>query len=307
MKRIGPELKLPKLRSRSASSGAGDGIKVPPFLNDLYQDLRDRRLLPLVVLLLVGIVAAPILLGGGGSEGEEEEAAVPPPVASASGATASSLTVVEAHPGLRAPSKRLKGRTPTNPFTQRYTGSVREGGLPNETATTGSTTTSSTTTVEGGTASSETFGPPVASPVETSPGSSGGVDPGDDNVASGRLYTFTIDVQISRTEEKADGSKKMGEPTLRKDVKPPEPLPGAKAPVVTYLGVNYVKGKPRALLMVSRDVSAVYGDGNCVSGTSSCELLEVEPGFPEIFEYGPNDVRYKFNVLKIEIAADGNL
>jgi hypothetical protein len=303
VKRIGPELKLPKLRSRSGSSGNGSGIKVPPFLSDLYQDLRDRRLLPLVVLLLVGIVAAPILLGGGGSEGEEEEAAVPPPAASASGASASSLTVVEAHPGLRAPSKRLKHRTPTNPFTQRYTGSVREGGLPNETAT-----TSSTTTVEGGTtASSETYVPPVAGPVETSPGSSGGVDPGGDNVPAGRLYTFTVDVQISRTEEKGDGSKTMGEPSLRKGVKPPAPLPGAKAPVVTYLGVNYVKGKPRALLMVSRDVSAVYGDGKCVSGTSTCELLEVEPGFPEIFEYGPNDVRYKFNVLKIEIATEGNL
>jgi hypothetical protein len=301
MRRIGPELKLPKLRSRSASSGAGSGIKAPPFLNDLYGDLRDRRLLPLVVLLLVGIVAAPILLKGGAPESEDE--AVPPPAASASGAAASSLTVVEAHPGLRAPNQRLKGRTPTDPFTQRYTGSVRDGGLPNETATSGSTAT-----VEGGTtASSETSVPPVTNPVEGSGGSSGGVDPGEDNGVDAKLYTFTIDVQISRTEEQPDGSKKMGEPTVRKGVKPPAPLPGAKAPVVTYLGVNYVKGKPRALLMVSRDVGAVFGDAKCVSGTSTCELLEVEPGFPEILEYGPNGVRYKFNVLKIEIAGDGNL
>jgi hypothetical protein len=301
MKRLGPELKLPKLRSRSGTSRTGGGIKAPPFLADLYGDLRDRRLLPLVVLLLVGIVAAPILLRGGAPESEDE--AVPPPAASAPGAATSSLTVVEAHPGLRAPNKRLKGRTPTDPFTQRYTGSVREGGLPNETAT-----SSSTVTVEGGTtASSETSVGPVTNSVEGSGGSSGGADPGEDNGVDGKLYTFTVDVQISRTEEQPDGSKKMGEPTVRKDVKPPVPLPGAKAPVVTYLGVNYVKGKPRALLMVSRDVGAVFGDAKCVSGTSTCELLEVEPGFPEIFEYGPNGVRYKFNVLKIEIARDGNL
>jgi hypothetical protein len=214
--------------------------------------------------------------------------------------------VVEAHPGLRSPDKRLAGRTPTDPFTQRYTGSVRSGGLPNEDATaTTSTTEAGGGAVEGGTtASSGTPASPEPSAPESSGGSGG--SPGGD-LAPGRLYTFTVDVQISRTEEQPDGSKKMGEPTVRKDVKPPAPLPGAKAPVVTYLGVNFVKSKPRALLMVSRDVGAVFGDAKCVSGTSTCELLEVEPGFPEIFEYGPNGVRYKFNVLKIEIAHDGNL
>lgn len=299
MKRLGPDLKLPKLRSRSGSTGGG--LKAPAFLNDLYQDLRDRRLLPLVILLLVGIVAAPILLGGGSSEPEEE--VPPPPVASASGAAAKSLTVVEAHPGLRAPSKRLAGRTPNNPFNQRYTGSVRDGGLPNEnaTATTSTEEGGSTSVVEGGaTAGSGT----PAAPPETSGGSSG-ADPGDDEISGGRLYTFTVDVQLSRTEVQPDGSRKMGEPSVRKDVKPPAPLPGEKAPVVTYLGVNFVKGKPRALMMVSRDVSAVFGDAKCVSGTSSCELLEVEPGFPEVFEYGPNEIRYKLTVLKIEIANDG--
>lgn len=305
MKRLGPELKLPKRRPRSSSSGGSRSFKAPAFLTPLYEDLRDRRLLPLVILLLVGIVAAPILLGGGVSEPEEEVA--PPPVASGGAASASTLTVVEAHPGLRDPRKRLEGRTPTNPFTQRYTGSVREGGLPNENATT-TTTTATTPTVEGGTtASSGTPAPPVYSSPESSGGSSGGIDPGEDDFSDGRLYTFTVDVQISRTEVQPDGSKDMGEPSVRKGVKPPAPLPGEKAPVVTYLGVNYVKGKPRALLMVSRDVSAVYGDAKCVSGTSTCELLEVEPGFPEIFEYGPSGVRYKFNVLQIEIARDGNL
>ena len=38
---------------------------MPPFLVDLYYDLRDRRLLPLLALVLVAIVAVPFLLGGG--------------------------------------------------------------------------------------------------------------------------------------------------------------------------------------------------------------------------------------------------
>ena len=64
MKRIGPELKMPKLK--------GSDAKVPPVLADLYYDLRDRRLLPLIALILVAIVAAPFLLkeradGSGGA------------------------------------------------------------------------------------------------------------------------------------------------------------------------------------------------------------------------------------------------
>lgn len=304
MKRLGPELKLPKLRSRSSSPGGG-GFKPPAFLTDLYEDLRDRRLLPLVALLLVGIVAAPILLRGGSSE-SEKEAPLPPPAASPSVANANSLTVVEAHPGLRAPSKRLAGRTPTDPFTQRYTGSVRNGGLPNENTSTTTATEGGAVTTEGGTSAGTPIAPESSAP-EGSGGSNGNGNSPNADFSGGHLYTFTIDVQISRTEEQPNGAQKMGEPTVHKGVKPPAPLPGDKAPVVTYLGVNYVKGKPRALVMVSRDVSAVFGDAHCVSGTDNCELLEVEPGFPEVFEYGPNDVRYKFNVLKIEIARDGHL
>lgn len=47
----GPELKMPEM-------------KVPTFLSDLYWDLHDRRLLPLVALIVVAIVAVPFLLGG---------------------------------------------------------------------------------------------------------------------------------------------------------------------------------------------------------------------------------------------------
>jgi hypothetical protein len=69
VKRIGPELKMPKLK--------GSEMKVPPFLSDLYYDLRDRRLLPLLALILVAIVATPFLL----KEDSPEPAPAPPPVA----------------------------------------------------------------------------------------------------------------------------------------------------------------------------------------------------------------------------------
>ena len=38
-------------------------LKAPDFLADLYYDLRDRRLLPLIAVVVVAIVAVPFLLG----------------------------------------------------------------------------------------------------------------------------------------------------------------------------------------------------------------------------------------------------
>jgi len=58
--------------------------------------------------------------------------------------------------------------------------------------------------------------------------------------------------------------------------------------------------------MVSNNVTSVEGEGKCLSGTDTCQLLEVEFGFPEIFVYGANDVRYKINVLKIEPVVVGH-
>jgi hypothetical protein len=68
---------------------------------------------------------------------------------------------------------------------------------------------------------------------------------------------------------------------------------------VTFIGVN--PSTSLAVFQVSREVIALFGDGKCISGTSSCELVEVEKGFPETFEYGPGHVRYKFKIIKIEL------
>ena len=101
--RRGPELRLPD-------------IWVPKFLEDLYFDLRERRLLPLVALALAALVAVPIILSGGGKE--TPEPSVSPAAGSGQGAAARTArrTVVRANPGLRDYRKRLRGRKPTDPF-----------------------------------------------------------------------------------------------------------------------------------------------------------------------------------------------
>jgi hypothetical protein len=283
MKRLGPDLKLPK------SLKASD-LKVPPFFSDLYLDLRDRRLLPLVALMIVAILAVPFLLGG--SDKSESPPAVKPIGGDAQASTtAQTFTVVQARPGLRNYRKRLARRKPVDPFKQRYTGPVLTGSQLNAQTTTESSTSSETAVTS-----------PSSSPSSGAGEGGGGAEnggglvPGSDN-PNLKLFTWTIKVQISRTETAADGSVKMGEPTLHENVKPLTPLPGDKTPVVTSLGINPSTGN--ALLMVSKEVTALFGDAQCISGTGSCELVEVEKGFPETFEYGPGHVRYKFKIINI--------
>ena len=110
----GPELKMPEL-------------KVPPFLVDLYWDLRDRRLLPLVVLVVVAIVAVPFLLGGGSEEADAAAGRRRCGGLESPAIERAKLTVVEAKPGLRDYRKRLADRRPTDPFKQRYTAPVLKG------------------------------------------------------------------------------------------------------------------------------------------------------------------------------------
>lgn len=305
MKRLGPDLKMPSLK--------GGNVKMPPILSDLYWDLRDRRLLPVLALILVAIVAAPFLLSGGSS------AVVPAGPAQVGGAagSAAALPVVEAQPGLREYKKRLGRRKPTDPFKQRFTGPVLKGAHLKRGAG-GAVTSTSTTTPEsampsGGASIGGAGGesPPVepapSPPAETGgagqnsgghTGGAGGGTAGAPLPEGSRFFTYAIDVQITRIRTKKGGGKEESGPTTHKGLKPPSVLPGEKAPVVTYMGVSTKTRNP--LFLVSPEVSSIGGEGKCVSGRGSCLLIELEPKFAETFVYGAGEVRYKVDVLKIE-------
>jgi hypothetical protein len=297
-------LKRPSLGSRLKTSE----LKLPEFLADLYYDLRDRRLLPVIALVVVVIAAVPFLLGEDG-EGPQIASPAPEAVGAAGGATGGArFTVVESTPGLRDYRKRLHG-APADPFVQRYTG------VPS--------TSQLESTGAGGEGEASSGSEPVISPESSSgteadggssPGGSGGSPPasgGDesrnDQPKKPRLYEFVVDVQISHTEATDDGRQKMEEPTVRHKVRPLTQLPGKKAPVVTTLGVNLHNGK--VMFLVSDEVRSLGGEFDCVGRTADgiCELLEVETGFPVELTYGPNKVRYKIKPVKIDVVRAGSV
>lgn len=298
MKRLkGPELKMPTL-------------KVPAFFGDLYHDLRDRRLLPLIALVLVAIVATPILLG-------QSSETAPRPAAGGGGPFATlkeardrgaRLTVVQATPGLRDYRKRLRDRSPTDPFRSTAAkadlsgaqlGGGAEGGSTSSSATTKSTSTtvketSTTKTTESTTASNGSGG-----------GVSGAGSESSGNSSHGTLYTWAADLTIVHSSgNEAEGNKQSDPPMKLESVLGPTTLPSEKIQVVTYLGRS--PKTHRAVFLVSPQVTGVFGEGKCAAGTGSCQLIELETGFPEVFEYGEGTDRYTVKVTKLEAVPDGH-
>ncbi len=280
MKRLGPELKMPEL-------------KPPTFLVDLWWDLWDRRLLPLVALLVVATVAVPFLMGNSKEVPQSSLAAIAAAGATPTAANGSAhLAVVEAKPGLRDYRKRLNRNRPTDPFVQRFTAPVVKTKVKSTTAT---STTSSTSGGGGGGSAGTT-----SEPVSSGPPAQGGA-PSSGHVTVHRiLFTFAADVKISRSGGKEAEAGEKPEEWVKKKVMPYTPLPFKKQPVVTYMGPSKT-GK--AVLLVSTRVTSASGEGKCLSGEEeegTCQLLEVEPGFPETFVYGANEVKYTIKVLRIE-------
>ncbi|HSK49386.1 MAG TPA: hypothetical protein VK889_02705 [Solirubrobacterales bacterium] len=259
----GPQIKLSEVRT-------------PQVLVDLWWDLRDRHLLPVVGLLLVGIVAVPLLLGG-----SDEEAPLPPPVATAPAAKTSSLVVTEEAAPLRDYERRLEHLEEKNPFVQQYT----QGGGGEGSDDSGE---SAEVTVPGGEEPAPGSG---GSPV-TSPGSGGCGSPGE-------LihYTYVIDVRVVPVS--VDGKKSKEDAYVRKDLPPLTMLPSRAVPALTYMGPS--KDGEKAIMLVSSEVTALFGDSACVVGTETCQLLALEKGAPQTVVYGANARTYRVELRETRI------
>jgi hypothetical protein len=261
MKRLGPELKMPDLKN----------LKAPDFLADVYYDLRERRLLPLVALVVVAIATVPFLLGG-----DVEEPAPPPAlgagaVEEAEEAASTRLNVVEATPGLRDYRKRLRGRSPSDPFVQKYTGLPEAAKLkivdvaPAGGSSGGGSTEVSVEVEDGETEVEVTEEPGSEGPSKRGGGS--GKARSEEGLKPGRLYGFRPDVRF--------GVAGSGELTVHEELPLGSLLPKGN-PVVLFVGVTQ-NGK-RALFSVTPEVTLVRGNGDCIGGVRSCRILSMRVG-----------------------------
>lgn len=268
----GPELKLSEL-------------KVPGFLQDVYYDLKDRHLLPVAAILLVALVAVPIAISGNSSSSEE----TPPSSTPEAGASQSAVgagsgeLVAESAPGLRDYRRRLDHQQATDPFKSKAADSTSAaaGGAAAEPE-------SSSGTASGSPESPESTTYPAPEP------SSGG-SPTQSKLT---YYSYAIDVRISGG---ADGKKA----TVRKNLPELTMLPSRETPAIVYMG-STADGK-KAVMTVSSDVQAIFGDAKCILGSETCQLLALETGLPETFVYGGAGKTYKIELLKIHLVKSNKL
>jgi hypothetical protein len=263
------------------------------MLKDLYRDLRDRRLLPVVIALAVAIVAVPFLLGGGS---EPVPLTAPAATSGASGDGGDELApvVLADVPGLRDYKQRLSRFNSRDPFKQQMTGKdTAQGGAGNleqtgdsSSATTDTSVSSSTATDTSSSTSTDTSSSSstTGGTAPASPGNSGGKHGGK---GEDRIVETTIDVRVGRA----------GKTKVLKDVEALQFLPGDKRPVVQF--VQGDSDGTHAAFVVSADVTETSGDGKCDPGRNDCQFLLMEKGDLQTFVYGDKQETYRLQLLAI--------
>ena len=251
------------------------------FLKDLYADLRDRKLLPLVVVLPIAILAVPMLL--------KQDPEVPPPPSSEAPMPegAPTAAVLTSAPTLKDYRERLDDLREKNPFAADPSASS-PGGTPPDGAIQEVSADTSTSTSSETTSFSETYDDTVSSSstsddstnviVDGGDGGGGNGDPGGtpDSGSTSQWYEFQVDVEAGPA----------GDTSVRNNLGELTVLPSKSNPVAVYLGI--AKGGKEAVFMVSPDVVGVSGGGSCSPSPASCELLTLGEGDEEKFDYAPS-------------------
>ena len=270
MPKKGPDLKMPDL-------------KVPDFLLDIYYDLKEHHLLPVVAVLLVALVTLPFVLSQGSDTSREEGVAVATPNTSVA---TSSLVVAKATPGLRDYRRRLREEHAKNPFVQHYAEpeegeAVAEGTGGEE---------GSSVTVE----SSEPSGTSIEGTETATPGEGSSEPPEEGQL---RYYSWAIDVRVVPVS--SGQGKDKPQASVRHNLPGMTMLPSRSVPALTFIGVT--KDEKSAVMLVSDKVTGLFGDGVCTEGSEHCQLLVLEPGIPETVVYGANSRTYRIELLKIRL------
>lgn len=261
--------------------------KAPAWAADLYYDMRDRRLLLPIALVVVAIAAMPFLLG-------DSEVEIPQPVAdegsaaeTGTGVDASTLTVVEAKPGLRDYKKRLKRRSPTDPFVQKYTsvpGSAKVESTVAESPSGGGggggEEEVSVTVTERGSGGSTGGGGKGGGGSGTQP------RPGSDGQ---RYFAYRPNLRFG-----VAGSDELNE---YRHLKLGKPLP-KRNPVIVFFGVSE-DGK-RVAFDVSPEVQLVKTGGRCIGGPRSCGTLLLKKGQAATLDTGKPNRSFRLKITGID-------
>jgi hypothetical protein len=292
-----PKLPKPSLPKRKPKSDAAADVKpkaaktqvrAPRAVEDLYRDMRDRRLLLPALALIVAIVAVPFLLATP-KEPAPAPAAFQPPEGSEAVTPA---VLAEEEVGVRDYRKRLDELKSKNPFAD-------SSNLPSDSGDSSSSgelvDPTSTSPISPVPTSSTSRSDAVDTSQSSGDGSGTADDSGDDGSGDEILILAPrVDVHAG----------KFGEPKDIEGVEIGDLLPDRrKAPVAMLLGVS--DDLEFADFLVSDDVTKTNGDGSCRPRANDCEFLRLAAGEKRTFIYEPNGRKYVIKVTDIrEVIVD---
>lgn len=262
--------------------------QIPEPLKNVFRDLRDRRLLPLVIVLVAAIIAIPLLLSADAES---------PPVTRGSlssaesaqgfgGAEITDPVVLAEVPGIRNYRKRLDSFQEQNPFEQQLTGVPKEIADAQAQVEADAKDAVDGATTGGG--SGATTGGSTTGDVAT------GTDPGaattdvPDSTQKTFGYFWTIDAKAGV----------VGEAKEKNGVEMLDFLPGESHPAVQFIrGV----GESSAVFVVSRSVGDTHGDGKCRPHPDDCQFLALDVGESRTLEYEPDGLQYKIKLTGVHL------
>jgi hypothetical protein len=258
-------------------------------LENAWNGLLQRKLLPLAILLLAAIVAIPFLLS---KDPEPLPAASASPSAAAGSKSADSIAkpvVSQVDANAPATRRRVLGYK-KNPFAPAPAPKAKksdEAETPAADTTTGGATTDKPADSDSGTAPSG--GAPAAPVAPVMP-----VTPAEPQEKQ-ELYSVTVRFGDSES----DSLKTTVLPRLK-------PLPSAADPVLVYLGPG--DGGKTAVFMVNETIDPV-GDGECKPSPANCETLHMRPGDTQFLDVlddqGEVTAQYQLDLVKIKTSKAG--
>ena len=273
-------MKLPELHKRKPKTPSGSsssGFQPPAFLQDLFKDMRDRRLIIPAVALLIAIFAVPVLL----SSPSDRAVQVAAPAADPGAVAVKPAVLAVQETGVRDFQERLDELKRKDPFGDRFAPEAPEavGDLlePEEVLSDS----------PGGVVEPE---PSVAEPSggDTSAGPAPAEAPGPLEQPEAFVLVPRVDVEVGVV----DRSRRQ---TIN-GVKSGEVLPSKEAPAAMFLGNS--DGAQSSEFLVSRDVSKVNGEGDCKPSKENCEFLTLRDGESAYLRFADGN-RYVITVKDI--------
>jgi hypothetical protein len=259
------------------------------FFKDIWADIVDKRLWPVVVVLVLAMVGIPVALGrGGGAEEAPSSADFAPPAAKVE---EPAKTVVR----LQAPKEptRATGR-PKNPFHQ-------QGPKPAATTSVANTPAAPTTAPPGNRSdqadaslaaagtpapSAPAASPPAATPPATP---SQPVTQPQTQEPTGYAAGYRVDLSFGQA-----GSADTYRDSVRLRA-----LRTGTDPLAVFMGVR--RDKPITVFLLAPGVTAT-GDGRCLPAPMDCQVLELRKGESEFFDVARGSagiVQYELDVDRI--------